>query len=330
MADLRGSRVLLTGATGFVGGRLYPALTERGYEVRCASRNPARARDRAPDRAWVRLDVDAPETLAPALEGCAAAYYLVHGMGESGGDGDYEARELAAARTFAEAARAAGVRRIVYLGGVAPAGPASKHLRSRLAVGDALRRGPVPTVELRAGMIVGAGSASWRICRDLAVRLPAMVLPKWLKSRSQPVAIRDVVAALCAALDRVPEAPVVLDVPGPEVLSARQILERIAALQGTRPFVVEVPVVTPRLSTLWIELVSSADRALARELVEGLTSDLLAPDEGIWRHLPEHRRLGFDEAARVAFLEEAHGPLSQRALERLLHAVSRREPGARP
>src|SRR5579863_667165 len=190
--------LLLTGATGFVGNAVRPALAARGWRVRCLTRDVARASRRQPGLDWVEGDVRDAAASTRALDGCRAALYLVHGIGEGA---DYHQREVAAAKTFSQAAAAAGVERIVYLGGVAPAGSGSEHLRSRLDVGEALRSGPVTTVELRASMIVGHGSLSWLIVRDLAARLPFMILPQWLKSRTQPVATADVVIALVRALD---------------------------------------------------------------------------------------------------------------------------------
>jgi uncharacterized protein YbjT (DUF2867 family) len=287
-----GSRVLLTGATGFVGGHLYPALVEAGHEVVCASRDPERAARRLPERTWVALDLHRPELVRAALEGIDVVYYLVHSMAEGEG---YREREERAARGLRDAAAEAGVRRVVYLGGVEPAGPPSEHLESRLATGRTLREGPVPCIELRAGMIIGAGSASWRICRDLAVRLPFMVLPRWLATRSQPVAIEDVVAALVAAATVPAAASAVYDIPGPEILTAKEILFRIARLHGTAPVSVSVPLLSPRLSSYWVRWVSGADFSIARELVEGLRSDLVARGEPFWTLLPDHRLVPFDE-----------------------------------
>lgn len=293
--------LLLTGATGFVGGHLLTELRRRGWQVRAASRNPDRARAQRTADEWVRLDLDDPSTLAGALEGCEAAVYLVHAMGSGPG---YVEREARAARGFALAAANAGLQRVVYLGGVAPHGEASRHLASRMQAGELLRAGSVPCVELRAGMIVGLGSESWRIVRDLAVRLPAMLLPRWLGSRSQPIAIEDVVYALAESLEIEVEGPRVYDLPGPEVLSARDILTRVCLQRGVRPFMVGVPVVTPWLSSWWIRLVTRADFEIARELVHGLANDLVAEGPGFWAERPEHVRVPFDEAAGRALTAE--------------------------
>jgi uncharacterized protein YbjT (DUF2867 family) len=310
-------RVLLTGATGFIGRNLLPRLESPTSEVRCLTRNPEQAGLRWPGRNWVRGDIGAPASLATALEGCEAAYYLVHGMGSA--RSGWAEEELRWAGGFAEAARAAGVRRIVYLGGVAPQGEPSEHLRSRLRTGEVLREGPVPCLELRAGMIIGAGSASWTIVRDLAARLPAMLLPAWLGYRSEPVAVDDVVSALLAGLRIDLSESTWWDIPGPEPLSGREILLRVAAVLGRRPILLKVPLVTPRLSSHWIRLVTRADYAIARELVEGLTSDLLAVRPGYWMAAGLAPPMALEESARRAFAAEA-GVLS--AAGRLAEALA--------
>ncbi len=316
-----GKRVLLTGATGFVGTRVYPELVARGHDVRCASRRPEAARARFPERAWVELDMNQPELIASAVAGVEVIYYLVHAMADGPG---YAERELQAARTLVELAAAAGVERIVYLGGIQPSGAASKHLDSRLQTGAALRGGAVPCVELRAGMIIGAGSASWKICRDLAARLPFMLLPRWLSTRSQPVAIEDVVTALVEAGTIECDGSVVYDLPGPEVITAVGILMRIARLRGTAPWTVSVPILTPKLSSYWLKLVSGVDFVIARELVEGLKADLLATEPPFWDRIPDHRLTPFDEAAKAALEAEAGGSPGTRALEAVAHRLSRR------
>jgi uncharacterized protein YbjT (DUF2867 family) len=315
--------VLLTGATGFVGGYLHPALLRAGLAVRCLTRRPEEARLRWPGKDWVAGDVSDRGSLARALAGCDAAFYLVHGM--SSGRPGWAEDELRWARGFAEAAGEAGLGRVVYLGGVAPSGAPSEHLRARLETGEALRAGPVPCLELRAGMIVGTGSASWTIVRDLAARLPAMVLPAWLLNRSEPVAVDDVVAALVAAARLPRPRSAAWDLPGPEVLSGEEILLRVAAVMGRRPVLLRVPFVSPSLSSHWIRLVTRADHRLAAELVEGLTSDLVSTGPAFWPEagLPPPVRL--EEAARRALAAEA-GTLTSRArvLEALAGALTRR------
>jgi len=296
-------RAILTGASGFIGRHLHAPLVAAGWEVRCLTRRPEEARRRWPDRSWIGGDVGDAASVARALRGCSVAYYLVHGMASA--RPGFADDELRWAEDFAVAAAEAGVRRIVYLGGVAPRGTPSEHLRSRLETGEALRTGPVPCLELRAGMIVGAGSASWTIVRDLAARLPAMVLPGWLAHRSEPVAVDDVVAALVAAARLDLPRSAWWDVPGPEALSGKEILRRVAAVMGRRPILLEVPLVTPRLSSHWIRLVTRADHGLARELVEGLTSDLVAARPGYWIAAGLPPPVALEEAARRALAAEA-------------------------
>jgi uncharacterized protein YbjT (DUF2867 family) len=294
--------ILLTGATGFVGSAVRPAVAGMGGRVRCLTRDVDQARKRQPAVEWVTGDVWDAASCARALEGCQAALYLVHGIGEGG---DYHRREVAAAATFSQAAATAGVERIVYLGGVAPAGSGSEHLRSRLEVGETLRAGPVKTVELRASMIVGHGSLSWLIVRDLAARLPVMVLPQWLKSRTQPVAIDDVVIALVRALDLPLPASAYFDLPGPLALSGKEILEQTALVMGLpHPRMIEVPLLSPRLSSLWVRFVTRAKWSVAREVVVGLADDLLARDDRFWQLIDHPNRLTFAEAARVALAAE--------------------------
>ena len=296
--------VLLTGATGFVGRSLYPFLVDAGHRVRCAARRPDDARAAHPDREWVRLDLDDPPTVDAALEGCRAAFFLIHRMSDRS---DYEEQERRDAERFARAAERAGVERIVYLGGMKPEGRLSKHLRSRVVCGEALRSTSVPVVELRAAMVIGSGSESWRIVRDLSARLPFMLLPTWLESRSQPIGIRDVCFALTKALELPDDQAGCHDLPGPETLSAKEILVRVSRLLGHDPWTVRVPVVTPKLSSYWIQLVTRANPKLARELVDGLREDLVSPDAGFWKMYPDYERSSFDAAAERALTEENEG-----------------------
>ena len=290
------TRVLLTGATGFVGGHLYDALARAGFEVICASRNPIKAARRHKDRNWVRLDVEDSSTMDLAMANIDVIVYLVHSIGVHA---NYAQVESAAAHVVRDAAAQAGVRHIVYLGGVKPDGPPSAHLHSRLETGRILRSGSVATTELRAGMIVGSESESWMICSDLA-RLPAMVLPQWLKTRSQPVAIADVVAALTFACGQTVTHSEVFDLPGPETVTAREILERIAAARGSRPIMVDVPLLSPRVSSYWLRFVTRADYRVARELIAGLTSDLLATQPELWDRMEGFTRTPFNDAVRAA------------------------------
>jgi len=316
-------QVLLSGATGFVGSRLHDPLIAAGHQVLCGSRSPDRARRRDPNRSWIELDLDDAASVERALEGCEAAYFLVHAL--TGAKDDYGKRELAGAEQFARVAEQRGLQRIVYLGGLEPAQEVSKHLASRLAVGRALRAGKVPCLELRASVIVGNGSASFRILRDLAARLPLMVLPRWLEHRTEPVAVDDVIAALVAGLTVPLPASDWYDLPGGEILSGREMLLRTAKLLGVRPLTIPIPLLTPRLSARWLWLISGVDFRLAQELVDGLKHDLLAQRRGFCGLAGLKPPLPFDEAVRRALAERRVGTLRDlagRGWERLVRTLS--------
>ena len=291
-------RLLLTGATGFVGRHLDAALAVTDWEVVRATRGRAQASRPG----WTYLDVEDASSIGPALEGCDAAVYLIHSIDDTE---DYPEREARSAQAFLEAAEAKGVRRIVYLGGVAPEGKPSRHLQSRLRTGEILRSGSVSTIELRCGLIIGAGGSSWMMVRDLAARLPAMLLPRWLQFSSWPVWIEDVVVAICAALDLPEEGSAWYDVPGPERMTHANFLSRVAKSMGKDPRLVGVPVITPTLSSYWIALVTRADLALARELVQGLQSDLDPGGTVFWDLLGRESPTAFQTSVYQALEDEA-------------------------
>ncbi|HEY6881674.1 MAG TPA: NAD(P)H-binding protein [Polyangiales bacterium] len=295
-------RILVAGATGFVGARLLPVLESQGFEVVAGTRDVSTAQQRFPGRAFVHLDLADADSVRAAMRSCSAAVYLVHSMG---GGSDYERLERESAHNFRSAAAEAQLERIVYLGGMPPQGKPSRHLRSRMITGEILRAGRVPTIELQATMVIGSGSESFRMVRDLAARLPVMVLPRWSRSITEPIAIDDVTFALAHALSYAPAQSRAYPLPGPEPLSARDILGRTAALMGRRPRMFGVPVITPRLSSYWIRLVTRGNHYVTDELVEGLRSDIVAPDAGYWKLCPEHRRQSFEYAASRALRDEA-------------------------
>jgi len=314
--------VLVVGATGFVGRHLVQRLRESGLRVTGTSRKPNEARKRVSNIDWVFADVEIEQSLHDAMEGFDSVVYLVHQMRQV--SDDLVALEKASAGRVLAAAEANGIRRLVYLGGPEPAGESSVHLTARLETGRVLRSGSVSTLELRAGMVIGAGSESWLMVRDLAHRLPVMVLPRWLNSRSQPVAIDDVIIALAQAIQFSSSNSHVFDLPGPETLSAREILERTSAQLGTRPIMIPVPVLTPKLSSHWLRLVTGANFKVAKKLVRGLSCDVVSTEASFWEHLPTEAT-PFDEAVRKALAEDeqTHRSVSVRFWERCAHLIGR-------
>ncbi|MBM3695864.1 MAG: SDR family oxidoreductase [Actinobacteria bacterium] len=292
-------RVLVTGATGYIGGRLVPLLLEAGHEVRCLSRDPGRL-DGLPWRSRVEAvagDVLTPASLAPALNGCDAAYYLVHAM--AGGAG-FEERDRQGAHNFREAAAAAGLRRIVYLGGLAPEGDGlSKHLLSRHEVGKILVEGPVPVTELRAAVIIGSGSMSFEMLRYLTDVLPVMTTPRWVRNRCQPIAVGDVLGLLVRAAADAEPVSRVLEVGGPDVLTYQQMMRIYAEEAGLRRLIIPVPFLTPRLSSLWVGLVTPLPPRVARPLIGGLSTEVLVRDQNAQEVLP-YFPLPYREAVRLA------------------------------
>lgn len=284
-------RVVLFGATGTVGHALLPALTD-GHEVVAVSRRPPSPRTDGIE--WLRADATDAESVRVALAGADVAYYLVHSLGSP----DFEERDRIAAETVAGEASAAGLRQIVYLGGLGDDAPdLSPHLRSRMETGLALASGSVPVTMLRAGMIVGPGSAAFETILALVDRLPAMVCPRWVSTPTQPIAIADAVAYLAAVCGRAECLGQSYDIGGPEIMTYREMIERIAALRGRRPLIVEVPVLTPRLSSYWLHLVTPVGANVARPLIEGLRNPTVVHDDRI-RQLFPIELTPFDTAVR--------------------------------
>ncbi|WP_089154999.1 SDR family oxidoreductase [Micromonospora sp. NBS 11-29] len=297
-------RCLVTGATGYIGGRLAPRLLAEGHAVRCLARTAGRLRD-VPWAARAEIvegDLRRPETLPAAFEGVDVAYYLVHSLGQRG----FEAADREAATNFADAARAAGVHRIVYLGGPEPADREalpSAHLRSRAEVGHILLDSGVPTAVLRAAVIIGSGSASFEMLRHLTERLPAMVTPRWVRNRIQPIAVRDVLRYLVGCAHLPAEVNRGFDIGGPDVLTFQQMMQRYARVAGLRRRVI-LPVrpLTPSLSSHWVGLITPVPNAIARPLVESLVHEAVAHEHDIARYVPDppDGLTGFDQAVTLA------------------------------
>lgn len=290
--------IAVAGATGYIGGLLCRRLHEEGREVRALARHPERAGDLKEAGCEVcRADVLEPETLGPALEGVEVAYYLVHSMGR-GSDGDFAARDQRGAENFTAAAAAAGVRRIVYLGGL---GEGSKHLDSRHATAQALRDGPVPVAYFRAAAVVGAGSESFRMALYLQRRLPVMITPRWVKTRTQPIAVADALAYLAAAADLDLPVDRVIEIGGPDVTTYGGMIDELARALGRRPPLrITVPLLTPWLSSLWIGLVTPVDAGVAKPLIEGLATETVVSDPSGMELFPRIERTPLQAALQEA------------------------------
>ena len=296
--------ILVTGSTGYVGGRLIPALLEDGYRVRAMGRSL----DKLGCRPWahhprielVQGDVLDLESLKQAAMGCQIAYYLVHSMIAQ--KGKFVEADREAARNMVAAAEASGLSRMIYLGGLAEAKDEilSKHLQSRIEVADILQAGSIPTTDLRAPMILGSGSASFEILRYLVERLPAMVTPRWVQSLNQPIAIRDVIAYLVGCIEQAETVGETFDIGGPDILTYRDLLKIYAEEAGLRkPLIIPVPVLTPTLSAYWIRFISPVPTAIALPLTEGLTSDAICTENRIQNLIPR-KLLSCREAIRLA------------------------------
>ncbi|MCX6972001.1 MAG: SDR family oxidoreductase [Verrucomicrobia bacterium] len=300
MPEAQTTFVLVTGATGYIGGRLVPRLLEAGYRVRCLVRDASRLQGRA----WsgkvglIEGDVLQPDTLAAAMCGISVAYYFVHSLGAGS---DFSERDVQAARNFGSAAKRAGIQRIIYLGGLGdPATDLSAHLRSRHQTGDALRESGVSVTEFRAGVIVGSGSLSFEMIRYLTERVPVMICPRWVYTRIQPIAIRNVLDYLAEAL-RVPEtAGEILEIGGADIITYGEMLTFYAEVRGLRRWLVPVPVLTPQLSSYWVHFVTPIPATIARPLIAGLRNEIIVRDNRARRFFPMIQPLDYRTAVKLA------------------------------
>jgi uncharacterized protein YbjT (DUF2867 family) len=283
--------VLVAGGSGFVGRHLVPELRRRGHDISVMTRHPER---QAPDAGAVFGDVDDPSSLAQPFDGIDTAFFLVHSLDRA----DFAVRDAAGAHAFVEQAAASGVRRIVYLGGLGNDDDTlSPHLRSRREVEEILSAG-APTVALRAGIVVGDGSVSWEILCQLIERLPVMITPRWVNTRTQPIALADVVAYLAAAMDEC-VVPDHYEVGAPEAMSYRDMLRVAAKEMGRRLYILPVPVLSPRLSSHWLQLITDVDVRTARSLVDSMTNEVVVTERRLER-LSHHAPMPFTMAAREA------------------------------
>jgi uncharacterized protein YbjT (DUF2867 family) len=291
-------KILVGGSSGFIGRRLCPALEQAGHSVRAMTRRPDTYQGVGDA---VFGDVQDVESLRSALAGCDAAYYLVHSLEVA----DFEQRDADAARNFARAAAEAGVDRIVYLGGLGQdSDDLSTHLRSRRQVEHLLGLNGVPVTTLRAGIIIGHGGISWEITRQLVEHLPAMITPRWVRTRTQPIAAADVVRYLIELLEVPETAGRAFDIGGPEVLAYVDMMHRLAVIEGRRRIVIPVPLLTPRLSSRWLALVTSVDVQTGRSLIDSMSNEVIVRDDAI-RALITFDPMGYNEAVLTALGERA-------------------------
>jgi len=323
---VRNKKILVTGATGYIGGRIVPRLLNLGYPVRVLVRDPARLQGRE----WVgkvdivQGDVFKPETLNAAMDGVIAAYYMIHSMSENQ---DFHERDLIAARNFGKAAKNAGIEQIIYLGGLGDSqADLSEHLASRQATGQALAEAGVPVTEFRAAIIVGSGSVSFEMIRYLTERIPLMICPKWVYTRVQPIAIEDVLNYLTAALEKSESRGKVIEIGGTDVFTYGDMMKGYAKVRGLKRALVPVPVLTPRLSSYWVHWMTPVPASITRPLVEGLRNEVIVRDETAREIFPGISPMDYRSAVEQALASLDAGKVETRWTDSLVSSMGDSSP----
>jgi uncharacterized protein YbjT (DUF2867 family) len=318
--------ILVTGVTGYIGGRLVPRLLKAGYQVRVLVRDPARLQGR-PWLAQVEVrqgDVLDPQTLNPALVGVSAAYYLIHSMR---GNPDFHQRDLTAARNFGTSAQAQGVQHIIYLGGLGdPDSDLSQHLQSRQQTGEALREAGVPVTEFRAGVIVGSGSISFEMIRYLTERIPVMICPRWVFTRTQPISIRDTLDYLITALQTPDSKGKIIEIGGTDVLTYGEMMTGYAHVRGLRRYLIAVPVLTPRLSSYWAHWMTPIPSDIARPLIEGLRNEIVVRNNSSKQIFPDIQPMDYESAVQLALQTLQASAVETSWSDALVSSQPKREP----